>query len=83
MANGDASRAETFKRSLFKWMAPGEPKPSPESRAIVAEALGMERSALSDDDEEADSLSLDDFLHLLVRRVVQEEMRVPMKVGGA
>lgn len=55
MSKGDPVRAETHKRSLFKWMAPGEPHPSPESRALVAEALGMERSELADpDDEEAD-----------------------------
>lgn len=54
MAKGDQVRAETFKRSLFKWMAAGEPNPSPESRALVADALGVAREALADDDEEAD-----------------------------
>lgn len=54
MAKGDPVKAETFKRSLFKWMAPGEPMPSAASRALVAQALRLEQDELADDDEEAD-----------------------------
>jgi hypothetical protein len=77
MANGDPAKAETFKRSLFKWMANGgAKKPSPASRALVAEALGLDRSELSDDDdEEADSLSLDEFLRRRIREFIREETR--------
>src|SRR5687768_8782586 len=55
LSNGDPTRAETWKRSLFKWMANTGPNPSPESRAFVARALGVEMDQLADpDDEEAD-----------------------------
>lgn len=56
MAKGDTVRADTFKRSLFKWIA-GEPNPSPESRALVADALGIERADLAEDDEETDAVA--------------------------
>lgn len=54
LGNGDTVRVETFKRSLFKWMANGDPRPSPESRAIVARALGIDAEQLADPDEEDD-----------------------------
>lgn len=71
MAKGDLARAETFKRSLFKWMAQGDPSPSLESRALVADALGVERSDLDDDDEESDPMAA---LMGALRRVVQAEL---------
>lgn len=67
MANGDASRADTYKRSLFKWMANGEPAPSAASRALVARALGVEPSELEDDDEESDPVA--DLMQALNRFV--------------
>lgn len=55
LGNGDPVKCESFKRSLFKWMATEGPTPSRESRALVARALGIEAAALAeDDDEEAD-----------------------------
>lgn len=72
---GDAVRSETFKRSLFKWMADGDPRPSRESRAIVGRALGLDPSELSDDDEESRAMSLDDFLRMHVRGLVRDELR--------
>ncbi len=54
MAKDDRVKAETFKRSLFKWMAPGEPHPSPASRALVAEALGVSPDELATGDDEED-----------------------------
>jgi hypothetical protein len=51
MAKGDIAKAETLKRSLFKWLAAGEPHPSAASRALVAEALGIDVDEL---DEEGD-----------------------------
>lgn len=66
MAKGDPIRTATYKRSLFKWMAPGEPHPSPESRALVAVALGLERGALSgDEDEESEPMTDADLLTAL------------------
>lgn len=62
MAKGDPVRAETYKRSLFKWMRPGEPFPTPESRALVADALEVDRSELADDDEESDPALRDAFV---------------------
>lgn len=62
MAKGDPVKAATYKRALFKWMAPGDPQPTPASRAVVADALGLERSALSDDDEESEPMSDNDIL---------------------
>lgn len=70
LGNGDATRGETFKRSLFKWMASGEPNPSRESRAIVARALGLDPSALADPDEEDDPAMREAF-HLFVDLMAQ------------
>ena len=65
LGNGDPVRAETFKRSLFKWMANGDPRPSPESRAIVARTLGLDPASLADPDEEDDPAMREAF-HLFV-----------------
>lgn len=74
MANGDPSRAETFKRSLHRWMADGEPQPTPSSRAIVARALGVDATELEEDDEEADPVSsFDDLLRRRVREILRDE----------
>jgi hypothetical protein len=59
MAKGDPVKAETFKRSLFKWMSPGIPQPTPASRALVADALGLE---MSDLDEEDDPVNIGDAI---------------------
>lgn len=67
MAKGDPTRAETYKRSLFKWMAPGEPRPTRASRALVAEALELNAGEL--DDEEADPVA--DLFSALTRVVDQ------------
>lgn len=72
MANGDPIRFETFKRSLLKWLAPGEPHPTRESRAVVADALGLERGDL--DDEESRPVSIDDLLRLRVRELYLEQV---------
>lgn len=76
MAKGDQLRADTFKRSLFKWMAPGEPNPSPASRALVADALGVKREELEDDDEESDPVAV---LMNALRRVVRDELNTREK----
>lgn len=70
MADGDPARAETFKRSLFKWMAVGEPHPTRASRAHVAAALGVDPSELSDDDEEADPVGFGDVIQKMFDRAV-------------
>jgi hypothetical protein len=57
MAGGDQGRTETYKRSLFKWMASGEPSPSPASRALVARALGIDPTELEEDEEESDPVA--------------------------
>jgi hypothetical protein len=67
MANGDQSRADAYKRSLFKWMANGAPTPSPSSRALVAQALGIDASELDEDDEESDPVA--DLMNALSRFV--------------
>lgn len=51
MAAGDPVRADTFKRSLMKWMATSGPKPSPSSRALVAHHLGVEAAELDDEED--------------------------------
>lgn len=66
LGNGDATRGETFKRSLFKWMAAGEPNPSPESRALVARALGIDPAELVADDDEEDDPAMREAFHLFV-----------------
>lgn len=75
MANGDPSRSKTFKRSLHRWMAAGDPRPTPASRALVARALGVEPTELDEDDEEADPVSLDELL----KQRVQAEIDVAMR----
>lgn len=62
MANGDPGRSETFKRSLFKWMAPGIPSPTPANRALVAHHLGIDADELAEPDEESDPVSFADVL---------------------
>lgn len=56
MGCGSEAREKTYRRSLFKWMADGDPRPSPISRALVAEALGnCDAGELRDpDDQEGD-----------------------------
>lgn len=71
MAKGDPAKAETFKRSLFKWMAPGEPTPTPVSRALVADALGVEAHEL-DDDEEAEPVDLGSALQAMFERAIDK-----------
>lgn len=74
MAKGDEAKAATFKRSLFKWMAPGEPRPSAASRALVADALGLAIADLDDDDEESDPVRhLMNALRLAVRAELAKE----------
>lgn len=75
MANGNQARFETYKRSLFKWMAPGEPNPTPESRAVVADALGVGREELADDDEESEQMTLDEFLKRRVHHWLRESQK--------
>lgn len=71
MAKGDPVRTETFKRSLFKWMAPGEPSPSPASRALVAQSLGIEARELDDEDEEPDPMNFGDAIQAMFDRAVE------------
>jgi hypothetical protein len=56
MAKGDPVRAETFKRSLFKWMAPdgskSGAKPLPGNRALVAHHLEIDASELDDEEDD-------------------------------
>ena len=70
MAKGDPAKAQTFKRSLFKWMAPGEPSPSAASRALVADALKVDPNELADDDEESDPVSFAAALQVMFDRAV-------------
>lgn len=68
---------ETYKRSLFKWLATSGPNPSRESRAIVAEALGLEAGSL--DDEEADPAMQEAFVLFvdLMERLQTRKPEVP------
>ncbi len=80
MAKGDPGKAETFKRSLFKWMAPGEPTPSPASRALVAQALGLAADELSSgDDEEPDpavfGLALQQMFEQAVEKAIDRRLK--------
>jgi hypothetical protein len=70
MAKGDQAKSESFKRSLFKWLAADEPHPSTESRALVAAVLDLDSSDL--DDEESDPVA--DLTHA-IRRIVREEVK--------
>ena len=82
MAKGDSTRAETFKRSLFKWMAPGEPTPTPASRALVAEALGLASDEL---DEEEDPVDIGSAIQLMFDKAVDralERRLAAMRVSG-
>lgn len=81
-SQGNPALADTYKRSIFKWMsnAPDSPNPSAASRELVAECLGGVKSAeLADDDEEDDLLApLTRALRDLVRRealALVEELR--------
>lgn len=60
MVRVKSGSSETYKRSLFKWLAASGPNPSRESRAIVAEALGLGVESL--DDEEADPAMREAFV---------------------
>jgi hypothetical protein len=71
MAKNDPVKAETFKRSLFRWMAAGIPDPSPASRALVADALGVDPSEL-DDDEEAEPVNFGDALQRMFDVAVEK-----------
>lgn len=71
MGRGSEARAATYRRSLFKWLADGEPNPSRESRALVADALGIEAHELDPDDEEADPVAV---LMNALRAVVRSEL---------
>lgn len=72
MGRGNEARSNTYRRSLFKWLADGEPQPSRESRALVAEALGLEHDALDEDDEESDPVAV---VAAAIRHLVQDEIR--------
>lgn len=80
MAQGDPGRAETFKRSLFKWMAPGEPSPTPASRALVAQALGIDADelAVDEDDEESDQVAFGEAMQrmfdIAIERAVERRL---------
>lgn len=72
MANGDESLAQTYKRSIFKWMSPAGPAPSPASRALVADRLGVKPEELAEpDDEEADPVSFGDALQRMFDQAVE------------
>lgn len=66
LSNGSEAREATYRRSLFKWLV-DDPKPSADSRNLVADALGLERDSLDEDDEESDELDL--FADILLRRL--------------
>lgn len=86
MARGDEAKAATFKRSLFKWMAPGEPRPSPASRALVADALGLNPGDLEDDEEEDSPLRFADAIQRMfddaVDRAVERRLHA-LHVDGS
>lgn len=73
MGQGDEARAETYKRSLFKWMAEGDPNPSPASRALVARALGIDAAELDEDDAEEGDLAAQ--LARMITALVRAELR--------
>lgn len=77
MGRGSEARAATYRRSLFKWLAEGEPNPTRESRAMVADALGLEASELADDDEESDPVAV---LMNALRAVVRDELSRAVKL---
>lgn len=77
MGEGDKGRADTFKRSLFKWMDPNGPKPAPASCALVARHLPCEVGELVEDDEEPHPVSLDDFLRQRIEQLVRETHGAP------
>lgn len=78
MGKGSEAREKTHRRSLFKWMSVEGPRPSSDSRALVAEALGnCEASELGEDDEEShrvSSLTLDEFLRLRIEHHVDSAL---------
>lgn len=80
MGGGDPTLTETYKRSLFKWMAVDGPRASEFSRALVAHALGnCTPEELAEDDEESDPVSsLTHALNAIVEAAVAKAMdRVP------
>lgn len=72
MGRGNAGRAKTYRRSLFKWMSSTGPRPSGVSIAIVADALGIEASSLAEpeEDEESDLRALASIRHMTVADVL-------------
>lgn len=77
MARGDDALAQTYKRSLFKWMAPGGPTPTDSSRALVAHHLGIETEELAEPDEESDPVAaLVNQIRLLARAEAAEAVNV-------
>jgi len=84
MANGDPARAETFKRSLMKWMAPSgllsSAKPSPYSRTLVAHHLEIDASELSD--EEDRGMTLDEFLQSRIEIAVEKRFAERSKASA-
>lgn len=66
LGNGDPVKCESYKRSLFKWMAVEGPTPGRESRALVARALGIEAVALAEDDDEESDPAMREAFHLFV-----------------
>lgn len=69
-----ASDAETSRRSINRYLHGGI-VPSQQVRGELAAAIGVETSSLErdDDDEESESMSLDEFLDRRVRQILRRE----------
>lgn len=68
-----AERVGSSRRHLIR-LEQGVHRPGPRLAALIAEATGQPQELFSDeDDEESDSLTLDDFLRLRVRQILREE----------
>lgn len=68
----DPNNLDRARRNLHRWLDEGI-APSRSSRREVAEALGLEPSALDEDDEES-SMSLDELLRRHVAKLVRDAL---------
>jgi transcriptional regulator with XRE-family HTH domain len=65
---------EPMRRNLARWIG-GYNQPSRIHRVMVADALSVPLETFEEDDEEADPVSLDEFLRLRVREMLLQEGR--------
>lgn len=66
----DPQNPERARRNLSRWVA-GHHRPSPGSRVLIAEALGLHRDHFADDDDDEEDAEMFDLVHALMRRIDQ------------